>query len=67
MCVNTILRIEEIEGKRARMDDGRMIRLGSLQSVQVGDYLEVFADIAFAKVDLTEATSIARARNKGGS
>lgn len=62
MCINSVLRIRELKGTTACMEDGRTVRLGRLTDIEAGDYLEVFADIAFAKVSATEGAAIGRAR-----
>lgn len=51
MCVSVPGKIREIQGSVAILTDGRKIRLGPLQGVEVGDSLEVYADIALGKLE----------------
>lgn len=51
MCIQTVGKVQIIKGTYATMEDGRKIRLGPLQGVKKGDYLEIYADIALAKIE----------------
>jgi hydrogenase maturation factor len=51
MCIQMPGKVQRVEGRYATMEDGRKVRLGPLQGVKTGDYLEVYADIALAKIE----------------
>ncbi len=65
MCVTLTLKVTGVRGKTAQMEDGRIVRLGSLSGVRLGDYLDVYADVAIGKLDSKEVQSIRKAQ-KGG-
>ncbi len=48
------------------MQSGRLVRLADVSEVSVGDFLEVYADIAIRKVEAAEARDIQRAQEKKG-
>jgi len=64
MCTNSVLQVKQLSGNLATMSDGRKVRLGPLHRIFVGDYLEVYADIAIEKIDESDATIIRKARLK---
>jgi hydrogenase maturation factor len=64
MCTNSILQVKKLTGTLAIMNDGRKVHLGSTHSISVGDYLEVYADLAIEKVDDKDAQIIQKARLK---
>jgi|WetSurMetagenome_2_1015567.scaffolds.fasta_scaffold588163_2 hypothetical protein len=64
MCTNSILQVKELTGTTAIMSDGRKVHLGPLHKISVGDYLEVYADIAIEKVTGSDAKIIQTARSK---
>ena len=66
MCTNSVLQVKQLLGNLATMSDGRTVRLGPLHHISVGDYLEVYADIAVEKVDKTDAAIIQKARLQRG-
>ncbi len=66
MCENNISRVKEIRGNIAIMENNRRVRLGPLDGVLQGDYLEIYADIAVAKIETDEALSILSAKKQGG-
>ena len=66
MCMQMYLRVKKIVGSRAIMQDKREVKLGNLDNVAPGDYLEVYANIALAKVDKSQAQRVMSARQKGG-
>ena len=51
MCINIPQTVVHIEDKKATMSDGRIVRISLVPDVQVGDCLEVYGDIALAKLD----------------
>lgn len=51
MCISLQLRVAKINQGVATMEDGRIVRIGLLKGVEVGDCVEVYADIAIAKKD----------------
>lgn len=51
MCIALQLRVAKINQGVATMEDGRIVRIGLLKGVEVGDCVEVYADIAIAKKD----------------
>ncbi len=53
MCISLVLRVSEINQGVATMEDGRIVRIGLLKGVEVGDRVEVYADIAIAKKEKT--------------
>ena len=65
MCMSQFLRIKTISGMKATMEDGRIVTLGTVTDAAVGDYLEVYADIAIAKTDPGEAEAIRATRTEG--
>lgn len=54
MCFAIPLKIKSIENKIALMEDGRKVRLGPV-TAKVGDYLEVYADMAVGKLSNKQA------------
>ncbi len=66
MCLNTILQVKTITENSALMEDGRTVRLGPLTGIKTGDYLEVYANLAFRKIDAYEAQSIRTAQQFHG-
>lgn len=46
--------------KTALMEDGRTVRLGNIGKVKVGEYLEVYADLAVTKLSEKDALSVRR-------
>lgn len=51
MCIQITRKVVQIHGNIATMDDGRKVRTGILKDVAIGDYLEVYGDIAIEKKD----------------
>jgi len=64
MCTNSVLQVKQLSGNLAIMSDGRKVRLGPVHRISVGDYLEVYADIAIEKIDERDVTIIHTARLK---
>ena len=64
MCTNSVLQVKQISGNLATMSDKRRVHLGQHHHVSVGDYLEVYADIAIEKVSESDAKIIQKARSK---
>jgi hypothetical protein len=64
MCINSVLQVKKLSGHTAIMTNGRKVRLGPTHTVSVGDYLEVYADLAIDKVTVSDAKSIRAAREK---
>ena len=56
MCINIPQTVVHIEDKKATMSDGRIVRISLVPDVQVGDCLEVYGDIALAKIDTVQHT-----------
>lgn len=50
MCVSVIKKVMSVSSKTAVMEDGRTVRLDGVNRVSAGDYLEVYADLAVAKI-----------------
>lgn len=57
MCVMVQLKVLEVRGATARVEDGRVVGLGSLKDVHVGDTLSVYADIAIEKICIEKELS----------
>lgn len=66
MCGFTVLQVKRLAGNVACMSDGRNVRLDPLHKITVGDYLEIYADVAVGKVNKSEAETIQKARQKKG-
>jgi hypothetical protein len=64
MCTNSVLKVKQLSGNLAIMSNGRKVHLGPLHRISVGDYLEVYADIAIEKVTDSDAQIIQKARSK---
>lgn len=64
MCMVVHLRIKKIFGATVLMEDDREVRLGNVKNVTVGDYLEVYANLAFAKIEKSEAKIVSAVRQK---
>jgi hydrogenase maturation factor len=64
MCTNSILQVKKLTGSLAIMSDGRKVHLGPTHFISVGDYLEVYADLAIEKVSDSDARTIQEARLK---
>jgi hydrogenase maturation factor len=65
MCLADIVTIKAITDGSAHVSDGRVVRLGPLKGkVSIGDYLEVYADIAIAKVTKKNSMEIKEARRR---
>jgi len=65
MCVSVVKKVIRISSGTAVMEDGRTVYLGGLGAIVPGDYLEVYANLAIAKVPVSHAQSIYSVR-KGG-
>jgi hydrogenase maturation factor len=50
MCINVPLKVLRIEREKAVMEDGREVRVGLVKDIKIGDYLEVYGDLALGKV-----------------
>lgn len=57
MCFVIPLKIKQINNNLAKMEDGRLVKLGPIKA-QKGDYLQVYADVAVKKLTDKEALSI---------
>lgn len=57
MCTVTVARVKQVGKGRAVMEDGRVVGLGSLKDVHVGDTLSVYADIAIEKICIEKESS----------
>ena len=57
MCVLVTLKVRAVRGQIATMEDGRTVRLGPIGRVQVGDRVEVYADLALGKVSTPKAVT----------
>ena len=49
MCLIQSLKVKQLNGKTAIMEDGRTVRIGPIPEVRAGDYLEVYGDVALGK------------------
>lgn len=58
MCFTIPLRVKKVTETQVEMEDGRIVRLDKIKNVNVGDYLEVYADIVVTKLSKKEALSI---------
>lgn len=58
MCFSIPLKIKQINNDRAEMEDGRVVKLGKLNNLKAGDFLEVYADLAVQKLDKMQALDI---------
>ena len=58
MCFAIPLKVTKVTGKTAVMENGRVVKLGSLEKVVRGDYLEVYANVAVQKMAKGDALSI---------
>lgn len=54
MCIAQYKKVKMAQGNTALLTDGRTVRLAPSMSVQSGDWVEVYADIALAKVNSDE-------------
>ncbi len=64
MCMVDVKKVLKVDGNSARLEDGRMVRLGGLEHIRPGQYLEVYADIALAKVNITDVNLIEKSRKE---
>jgi hypothetical protein len=64
MCMSVVQKVLHTSADYAIMTDGRKVVLGSLKNVKPGDNLEVFANLAVAKVSKITADSIYSMRGK---
>jgi hydrogenase maturation factor len=64
MCLATFLQVIKIHSGKAVMSDGRVISLSNIENVKIGDYLEVYADLAIRIVAEKEVKIINNARQK---
>jgi hydrogenase maturation factor len=62
MCLSAFLQVVSLTPNHAIMSDGRKVKLVLPEKIKVGDYLEVLADLAIAKIDKQELNSIQKAR-----
>lgn len=67
MCVSTPRKVISIKGTEAVLEDGRVVRLAGVSDARVGEYLEVYADVALGKIDPLEAQDIQKAQMKKGT
>lgn len=51
MCIQEVRKVIKICDDRAILDDGRSVRIAMVKDVKIGDSLEVYGDIALAKID----------------
>ncbi len=58
MCLTLPAKIKAISGLQARLEDDRVVKIAGLQSVSVGDWVLVNADLAVAKISGQEAQEI---------
>jgi len=55
MCIQVVRKVIKILGDSAMLDDQRIVKIGMVQDVHIGDSLEVYGDIAIGKVvDITK-------------
>ena len=66
MCMSVHLKVKTVAKKNAFMEDGRIVKLGGLQDVAPGDYLEVYADLALGKIEKANVRVTQKARETGG-
>ncbi len=59
MCFAIPLKVKHIINQNAEMENGRIVKLGNIK-VNVGDYLEVYADAVVNKLKKEEAINIRR-------
>ena len=64
MCINIPQTVVHIEDTEATMSDGRIVRISLVPDVKVGDCLEVYGDIALAKIDTVQHTQTVAPKNK---
>jgi len=50
MCLTVPRKVEKIEGKTARLQDGRTVRLDLVPEVNEGDFVLAQADLAIEKI-----------------
>jgi len=63
MCLAVPMKVVEIEGPVARVEDSgvrRQVRVDLIEGVQVGDYVIVHAGIAIERLDADEAQETLR-------
>jgi len=63
MCLAVPMKVVEIEGPVARVEDSgvrRQVRVDLIEGVQVGDYVIVHAGIAIERLDADEAQATLR-------
>jgi hypothetical protein len=64
MCISSVSRVIRCSGDSADCADGRTVRLAGVKNVSPGDYLEVYADLAIAKIAAVDARAVVTARSK---
>lgn len=57
MCVSVPRKVVRVIKDKAELEDGRTVRLGLVKEIRPGDYLEVYGDIALAKVPEKDPTA----------
>lgn len=50
MCTIVPRKIVKILANKAKLDDGREVRVGLIKNIKVGDYLEVYGDLVLGKI-----------------
>ncbi len=50
MCINVPRKVIRLNGGNALLDDGRTVRIGTIQDIHIGDTLEVYGDIALGNI-----------------
>lgn len=61
MCFTIPLQVKKIRGRRALLEDGRMVRLDMAPRARVGGYVLAQADMAVAVVTKREALAARKA------
>jgi hypothetical protein len=65
MCISSVVQVVRCSKDSADCADGRVVRLAGVNDVSPGDYLEVYADLAIAKIAAVDAQAVVSARSGG--
>jgi hydrogenase maturation factor len=62
MCLATYQKVNKVDQNLATLSDGRVVRTDGIPNVKIGDYLEVYADIALSIRSKSENQSVKKVR-----
>ena len=58
MCQTMPIKIKEIKGKKAELEDGRTVDINLIEKLKVGDWVLAYANVATKKIADHEAKEI---------